>query len=57
VQGERAVLTLNGVGPQALREWLQEARSAARARPLEANLSRGPAGFSGSIVLSTGGTP
>ncbi len=57
VQGERAVLTLNGVGANALREWLQEARSSARAKPLEANLTRGPTGFSGSIVLATGGTP
>lgn len=57
VQGERAVLTLNGIGATALREWLQEVRAAARARPLEANLTRAAQGFNGSIVLATGGTP
>ena len=57
MQGERAVLTLNGVGAQALRECLQEARTAARARALEATLSRTPQGFSGTVILATGGTP
>jgi general secretion pathway protein M len=54
VQGNRAVLTLNGVGPGALREWLAEARAGARARPVEAQLNRGPQGFSGSVVLQIG---
>ncbi|HEY6136085.1 MAG TPA: type II secretion system protein GspM [Rubrivivax sp.] len=57
VQGERAVLTLNGVGSEALRNWLSEVRSGARARPIEAQLSRGPLGFSGTLILATGGTP
>ena len=57
MQGERAVLTLTGVGAQALRECLQEARTAARARALEATLSRTPQGFSGTVILATGGTP
>jgi general secretion pathway protein M len=56
VQGERAVLTLNGVGSEALRNWLAEVRSGARARPIEAQLSRGPLGFSGTLILATGGT-
>jgi general secretion pathway protein M len=57
LQGERATLTLTGVGTQALRDWLAEARSGARARPLEANLTRGEAGYSGTLVLAIGGAP
>lgn len=59
MQGDRASLTLNGVGPEALRGWLLEARSAARARPVEAQLTRGGAGFSGTVVvqLSAGSNP
>jgi general secretion pathway protein M len=38
-----------------LREWLAEARAGARARPVEAQLSRGALGFNGSVVLSLGG--
>lgn len=59
LQGDRASLTLNGVSPEALRGWLLEARSAARVRPVEAQLSRGPQGFSGTLVvtLSTGVAP
>lgn len=54
VTGDRAVLTLNGVSPEALQAWLQEVRGAARARPVEAKLQRGPSGFTGSIVLAVG---
>ena len=59
LQGDRASLTLTGVSPEALRSWLLEARSAARVRPSEAQLTRGPQGYSGSIVvmLTSGGTP
>jgi len=55
LQGERAVLTLNGVGTEQLRSWLAEVRSGARARPLEATLTRGASGYSGSIVVAIGG--
>lgn len=55
LQGERAVLTLNGVSSAQLRDWLAEARAGARARPIEAQLSRGAQGFNGSVVLSIGG--
>jgi general secretion pathway protein M len=55
VQGERAVLTLNGATTEQLRGWLAEARSGARARPLEASLQRGAAGYSGNLVVSIGG--
>ncbi|MBA3599442.1 MAG: type II secretion system protein M [Methylibium sp.] len=52
LQGERATLTLSGVAGEALAAWLGEVRSAARARPDEAKLSRGPTGYSGTVVLS-----
>jgi general secretion pathway protein M len=55
LQGERAVLTVNGVATSALRDWLAEARSGARARPVEANLLRSGPGLSGTLVLSLGG--
>jgi len=57
LQGERATLNLTGIqGPQ-LAAWLGEARSAARARVVEAQLSRGPEGYSGSIVMTVGAAP
>ena len=56
-QGDRATLTLNGVSPEALRAWLNEARSAARARPVEAQLVRATAGYSGSLVVNLASTP
>ncbi len=57
LQGDRAVLTLNGVSTSALRDWLAEARSGARARPVEASLMRGAQGYSGTLVLAIGGAP
>lgn len=57
LQGERAVLTLQGADADALRQWLVEARSGARARPLEASLTRTDAGFSGTLVLAYGSAP
>lgn len=53
--GDRAVVTLNGVAPELLQGWLGEVRSAARARPVEAQLTRGPKGYSGTLVLTLGG--
>ena len=52
--GNRATVTLNGIAPTALQAWLGEVRSAARARPVEAQLTRGPQGYAGSIVLVLG---
>lgn len=57
LQGDRAVLTLTGVEPQALRDWLAEARSGARARVVEAQLSRANPGFNGTVVVQLGGAP
>ncbi len=57
LQGDRATLTLTAVSADALRAWLQEARSTARARPVEMQLVRNPRGFSGTLVVTLGGTP
>jgi general secretion pathway protein M len=55
LQGERAVLTLQGAGPTALREWLSEARTGARVRVVEASLIQAGEGYSGTIVVALGG--
>ena len=55
IQGDRAVLTFTGIQGDALRGWLGEARSAARARPMEAQLVKAATGYSGSITVSLGG--
>jgi general secretion pathway protein M len=57
---DRVTVSLTGVSPGVLGPWLEEVRRTARARPLEANLTRGPDGFSGTLVLglgSGGGSP
>jgi general secretion pathway protein M len=59
VSGDRATMTfINATGPQ-VRDWLSEARASARARPVEANLSRGPLGYNGNVVVALpgGGSP
>jgi general secretion pathway protein M len=55
VQGDRAILTLSGVTGESLRAWLIEARSGARARPVEAQLTRGAQGYAGTLVVTVGG--
>lgn len=57
VAGDRATVTLTGVEGQALRDWLAEARSGARARPLEVQLTRAAQGYSGTVVLALEATP
>jgi Asp-tRNA(Asn)/Glu-tRNA(Gln) amidotransferase A subunit family amidase len=54
---DRATLSLSNVSPEALKDWLSEARSAARARPMEAQLNRSNGGYSGTILLVFGGAP
>lgn len=55
-QGDRAVLTFQGVSGEALAIWLEEVRVGARARPLEAEWQRGAEGaYQGSVTLSLGG--
>ena len=55
IQGDRATLTLTGTAPEALVAWLAEARSAARARPQEAQLARAGSGYSGTVTVTIGG--
>lgn len=54
IAGDRATVTLSGVTPEALQAWLGEVRAAARARAVEAQLARGPKGFTGSLTLILG---
>ena len=56
VSGGRAVLTLKGLGSDALQAWLAEARRAARAQPVEAQLQRSGDGYLGSITLALPGS-
>lgn len=54
-QGDRAVLSFQGVSGEALAAWLEEVRVGARARPLEAAWQRGADGaYQGSVTLSLG---
>jgi general secretion pathway protein M len=58
--GDRATVTFTNATGTQVRDWLAEARSAARVRPVEANLTRGPQGYSGTIIVQmpgTGGSP
>jgi general secretion pathway protein M len=57
MQGDRASIIFTGIDAEALRAWLTEVRSAARARPTEASLSRAANGYSGSMVVTLGGAP
>lgn len=57
LQGERAVLTLDGVAPAELQAWLAEVRAGARARAVEAQLTRGERGLGGSVVVALGAGP
>ncbi len=52
VVGDRATLTLTNASGDQLRRWLLDARTTARVRPVEATLTRGSAGFSGSVVVA-----
>jgi len=56
VQGDRAVVTFTGVNTGQLRDWMAEARSGARARPVEATLNRAGQGYSGTLVVAVGGS-
>ncbi len=55
ITGDRAIVTLTGISSEALQAWLGEVRAAARARPVEAQLTRGAQGFSGTLVLVLAG--
>ncbi len=51
IQGDRAVLTLKDADGASLRAWLEVARTAARARPVEAQWSRAASGYNGTLVV------
>jgi general secretion pathway protein M len=53
IQGERATVTLTGTAPDALAQWLAQARANARAIPAEAHLLRNGNGmWEGNVVLT-----
>lgn len=53
IAGERVTVTLAGTSPQALSQWLTQARTSARMLPAEARLTRNPAGlWDGTLVLA-----
>ena len=55
--GDRATLTINGASPEQLRTWLAEARSGARARPIDVQINRAEGGLSGQVVVSLAAAP
>ena len=54
VQAERATLTLTGATGEDIRQWLTEARGGARARPIEATLTRAGEGYNGTLIVAIG---
>lgn len=52
VNGDRATLTLTNATGEDLRQWLQQARGGARARPAEMTLTRSESGYSGTLVVA-----
>ena len=56
LQGDRATVAVNGLTGDELRDWLVELRSAARAHATEVQLTRGAQGYTGTLVLSLGGS-
>ena len=54
VQGERATLSVTGINGEDLRKWLIQARGGARARPVEATLTRAGDGYNGTLVVAIG---
>lgn len=58
VQGERAVLDVNGLAGEVLAAWLAEVRASARVRVTTAQLNRQPDGvYRGKLELAIGGRP
>lgn len=57
IQADRATLSFSGVSGGVLADWLQEARSAARARVVEADVQAVGNGFNGSFVLALSSAP
>jgi general secretion pathway protein M len=60
IQGDRAVLTVDGASGTELQAWWTEARAGARARVVEMQLTRQASGLSGTLVVAwsaAGGAP
>ena len=49
---DRVTVVVRGAPPQALAPWLSQARLQARVVATQANLTRGPAGWDGTIVFT-----
>ena len=54
VQNDRAILSVTGANGEDLRKWLIQARGGARARPIEATLTRAGDGYNGTLVVAIG---
>ena len=53
IAGDRVTVTLTGAAPEAVAQWLTQARVNARALPNEAHLTRNSAGrWDGTVVLT-----
>jgi general secretion pathway protein M len=53
IGGERVTISLTGASPEALGQWLTQARTNARVLPVEARLTRNAAGlWDGALVLA-----
>ncbi|WP_298214386.1 type II secretion system protein GspM [Acidovorax sp.] len=57
VAGDRATITLKGASADALAQWLAQARSNARATPLEARLTRSAAAAAPAAPATLGSAP
>ena len=55
LQGDRAVLTVEGASGAELQAWWAEARAGARARVVEMQLTRQERGLSGTLVVTLAG--
>lgn len=56
LQGAQASVAFTGVTPEALAEWLREARTVARVRISEAQLARTSTTYSGTVLLTLSGS-
>jgi general secretion pathway protein M len=52
VAADKATLSVTGASGEDLRQWLLQARGCARARPIEASLTRAGDGYNGTLVVS-----
>ena len=54
MQGDHGTLSVTGINGEELRTWLLKARGGARARPIEASLTRAGEGYNGTLVVAVG---